>query len=105
MANLELNCGEFTPIKRILRDILDSEGVQYIFKFDNGYGASVIKYEGSYGYRQDLWELAVLLFDPDDPDYWELCYDTQITDDVKGHLTDEKVRETLKQIKELKPIF
>ena len=105
MVNLELNSGEFVPVERKVVNICNYEGVQYIFKFDNGYGASVIKHYRSYGHNQDLWELAVLLFDPDDPDYWELCYDTQITDNVKGHLTDEKVRKTLKQIKELKPIF
>jgi len=27
---------------------------------DNGYGVSVIKYEGSYGYEQDLWEIATI---------------------------------------------
>ena len=35
-------------------------GVQHTYKFPNGYGASVIRHEGSYGYSQGLWELAVL---------------------------------------------
>lgn len=33
-------------------------GVRYRFKFDNGYGASVICHMGSYGGKDGLWELA-----------------------------------------------
>lgn len=97
MQNLELNCGEFEKylIEKIDRSLFDTPGVQYKFKFDNGYGASVIKHYGSYGYELDLWELAVLGPDGD------LNYGTSITDDVLGYLTDEEVRETLKQIQEL----
>lgn len=73
-------------------------GVKYVFRFDNGYGASVIKHAYSYGHEEDLWELAVLEFDHGE-EY--LCYDTEITDDVIGHLTDEKVHTYLNQIKEL----
>lgn len=74
-------------------------GIQYIFKFDNGYGASVIKFPGSYGYHNDLWELAVTKYD--ESGEWNLCYDTPITDDVIGHLTEEEVRDLLKKISEL----
>lgn len=76
------------------------ERVQYVFKFDNHYGASVIKGYGSYGYYEDLWELAVLNFgDGDDKGY--IDYSTPITDDVKGYLTDKVVRHTLNRIKKL----
>ena len=74
------------------------DGIQYLFKFDNGYGASVVKFEGTYGYEEDLWELAVIEF-VESGDY-ELTYDTPITD-VMGHLTDEKVSELLGEIKKL----
>ena len=73
-------------------------GIQYIFKFENGYGASVVKHFGSYGHDKGLWELAVLKFDGDE---WHLCYDTEITDDVIRYLTDEEVRELLGDIKVL----
>ena len=73
-------------------------GVKYIFRFDNGYGASVIKHAYSYGHEEDLWELAVLEFY--DGDY-HICYDTEITDDVIGYLTDEEVRAYLDKIKGL----
>ena len=66
------------------------EWVQYIFKFDNHYGASVIKGYSSYGYYEDLWELAVIEFV--DKYEWELCYLTEITcNDVAGYLTNDEV--------------
>lgn len=74
-------------------------GVQYIFKFENDYGASIIKLRGSYGYEKDLWELAVIKFEEDGK--WHLNYETPITEDVEGNLTDEDVRDLLKRIKEL----
>lgn len=85
------------------------EGVQIQYRFPNGYGASVIRFKiniasseswvgGSYGSEDDLWELAVIKWDGDG---YALNYDTPITDDVLGHLTDEQVQDTLKQIMEL----
>lgn len=76
------------------------EGIQYLFKFENGYGASVIKHGGSYGHREDLWELGVIKWNEDGSD-WHLTYETDITDDVIGSLTDEAVRGLLQEIKEL----
>lgn len=97
MVNLVLDCGEFEGCQedRIDRTRYGHPGVQYIFSFANGYGASVIKHRGSYGYKNDLWELAVLDSDG------ELTYDTPITNDVIGHLTDEEVRDILTKIREL----
>ena len=72
---------------------------QWCFRFPNNYGASVIKHPGSYGYDKDLFELAVILFIDDE---WHLTYETPITDDVIGNLTNEEVLNYLKQIKDLK---
>ena len=69
-------------------------GMQLVYKFPNGYGASVIKHEGSYGYDQGLWEIAVL--DGDD-----LCYSSPIANDVLGRLNDKEVEDTLLRIKSL----
>lgn len=71
------------------------EGVQRIYKFPNGYGASVISHDKSYGGRSGLWELAVLDAEGD------LCYATDITDDVIGHLNDPQVDEVLGRISRL----
>lgn len=75
---------------------LDPQGIHYIFKFKNGYGASVVKFWGSYGYDEDLWELAVLKDG-------KLHYDNPVANgDVCGHLTDEEVNEYLRQIEKFK---
>jgi hypothetical protein len=71
-------------------------GIQKVYSFPNGYGASVIKHKGSYGGNIGLWEVAVLK-------EGELCYDTKITNDVIGHLNDPEVDRILTQIKELEP--
>ena len=70
------------------------DGVQKVYQFPNGYGASVIKHKGSYGYKKGLWELAVL-------NEGELCYDTDISNDVIGHLNDPEVDNILGQIARL----
>lgn len=75
------------------------ENIQYIFKFDNGYGASVIKNSVSYGHVLDLFELAVIKFT--DEFTWDLCYSTEITDDVIGYLTNDGVLNLLEAIKNL----
>lgn len=76
-------------------------GTQTVYKFSNGYGASVLN-GGTYCYGADqgLKELAVLEFKTGD-DY-SLCYTTEITDDVLGYLTDEDVANLLERIEGLK---
>lgn len=85
--------------------ILEKErngGVQKVFRFENGYGASVVKNPYSYGGDEGLWELAVVLvYENEGRLSWKLVYDTPITEDVLGWLTWEEVEETLKQIEEL----
>lgn len=72
------------------------------FSFKNGYGASVVKHFGSHGYYKDLFELAVLK-KMDNGDY-ELCFDTPITDDVIGYLTNDEVLDLLEKIKNLERV-
>ena len=69
-------------------------GIQKVYKFPNGYGASVIKGPYTYGGKKGLWELAVLKGE-------ELCYDTDITSDVIGHLNDPEMDAVLRQIERL----
>ena len=77
--------------------------MQQIYKFPNGYGASVIR--GGMAAYGGL-ELAVIKWDggtdPDTDDRWSLCYSTPITDDVLGYLTDADVTRLLGEIKDLK---
>jgi hypothetical protein len=77
------------------RDMPDVNGYQLEYKFDNGYGASVIKHDMSYGGKSGLYELAVL--DKDG----SLCYNTPITEDVIGNLTMGEVDTLLVEISHL----
>lgn len=90
--------------KELKSNKIDSWGIQYIAKFDNGYGASIVQHSFSYGNERGLWELAVTMYSkPDEPEEYELCYTTPITDDVIGYLTEAEVNEILEEIKSLKP--
>lgn len=68
-------------------------GTQRLYRFPNGYGASVVHHAYSYGQ-----EMAVLKFDGDE---WDLTYETPITNDVIGHLSDGEVERLLDRIKAL----
>jgi len=63
--------------------------------FDNGFGVSVVSHTYSYGGRDGLYEIAVL--DSDD----NLTYDTPVTNDVIGYLTEEDVTDVMKQVQDL----
>jgi hypothetical protein len=78
---------------------LDSGAVQKLYKFANGYGASVVKGEHTYGGDEGLWELAVIKFRTDGE--YALDYTTPITEDVEGHLTDDAVEVLLDRIEAL----
>ncbi|HPY15970.1 MAG TPA: hypothetical protein PLI61_13830 [bacterium] len=66
------------------------------FRFENGYGASVIKHGRSYGYIHNLFEVGFL------DTGGELVYYEPFGDSVKGFLTNDEVLEILEEIKRLK---
>lgn len=70
-------------------------GEQELYKFDNGYGASVLYGGNAYGGL----EIAVLKWAPDGT--YELAYDTPLTDDVLGYLEPGEVDEVLASIQSL----
>lgn len=82
--------------KKYIKEQNDLGYPQTIYKFPNGYGASVIKFN----YVYFGIEIAVLRFDENGN--WNIDYSTPITNDVIGGL-DEKTRdEVLQQIFDLK---
>ena len=106
MKNLELKLNDefkdFVVRKNRYDDPFNTEnvGIKYRICFPEvGYGASVIKHYGSYGYEKDLWELA-LLNNRDGDGKWTLEYTELVGDDVIGYLTDEQVNKILKYISE-----
>jgi len=86
-------------IKPYKEQIGNTGGLQRLYKFENGYGASIINGIGTYTNLGE-WELAVIKF-KDDNDY-VLCYDTEITNDIIGYLSEKKVLEILNKIRKLK---
>ena len=70
-------------------------GVQARIYFDNGYGASVVQTPHTYGGDMGLYELAVFGKDG------HITYDTTITNDVEGYLSEDDVTNLLEQIQQL----
>ena len=106
MKNLYLKLNDefkdFVISRTEWNDIFDSDrkGIRYKICFPKvGYGASVIKLPGSYGYENDLWELA-LLSNYNSVGNWSLEYTKLVNDDVLGNLTDNEVNKVLKFISE-----
>lgn len=70
--------------------------------FPNGYGISVVSnnilnYKDNY-FDEDIWEVAVLKGTEDN---YQLCYDTEITDNVISDLTKDDVTELMQRISAL----
>jgi len=66
-----------------------------VFTFPNGYGASVVSHQYTYGGKEGLFEVAVL------DRHGDLTYTTPITSDVLGFLSFAEVGETLEAISQL----
>ena len=69
-------------------------GYQKFVEFDNGYTASIVSNDMSYGSDRGLFEIAILYRD-------NIVYDTGLTEDVIGFLDFQEVADTLKQIEQL----
>lgn len=69
-----------------------NNGEQHVFKFPNGWQASVIRGPYSYGGSSGQFELAVLDRDG------HLNYDTPVTDDVIGHIPPSDLDAILDQV-------
>ena len=75
--------------------------VQWLYRYPNDYGASVITGLGSYTDKEHPYELAVLFFyGPDDGEFI-LSRGNPVTSDVMPCLSADDVARTLKQIEEL----
>jgi hypothetical protein len=70
-------------------------GTQYLAFFPNLYGVSIVKHDYSYGNKDGLWEMAVI---KGNEDKWKLTYETPVTDDVLGHLSEDEVNEYVDQV-------
>ena len=90
---------KFTDLKFVAHPVMgDNDGIQALHFFPNGYGVSVIRFPGSYGYEDGLYEVAVLKGTVDD---YELCYDTDVTDGVIGHCDEIEVENIMEEVETL----
>lgn len=71
------------------------DGYRKVYKFDNGYSASVVCNDFSYGGDKGLFEVAVL------DSNGAIAYNTPLTNDVVGWLDFAGVAELLEEIKNL----
>jgi len=75
-----------------------------LYRFDNGYGASVVRHPGSYGGSRGLWELATIVWQDEVDKVTHGKYRTikvrqiNTTDATIGCLTDEDVEALLTKI-------
>ena len=69
-------------------------GLQAIAEFDNGFSASVVVGKLFYSRIDAPYEIAVL-------ENGIITYDTPITDDVLGYLTEDEANDVLAQIEAL----
>lgn len=99
-----LNLGKFEEnlIDKVVFE--ESYHVQYVFKFENGWGASVIKGIQTYGGRNNLWEIALLKFKEGEEGFIPMAkgptpFEAQ---EPIGYLSEEKVLNYLKMIKNFK---
>ena len=93
-------------------------GDQRIYRFPNGFGASLVKicmvhanknevmpYTGLHPMTDEpLWELGVVYFNSDDDTDYTITFETSVSDDVIRHVTDSRAELILRKIKELPPV-
>jgi len=71
------------------------EGIQSRLSFDNDYGVSVVRTSFTYGGKEGLYELAVL------DEHGNLTYNTSVTNDVIGYLSEDEVTDIMEQVQKL----
>ena len=69
-------------------------GLQMLYTYLNGYTASVVQHDHSYGGKDNLWEVAVMF-------EGNIVYDTPVTGDVIGFMTLGQVAVALVDIANL----
>lgn len=68
-------------------------GEQARIDFENGYGISVVNGRGAYC-DNETWEVAVMF-------HGEICYNTDITDDVLTYQSEEQITKVMEQLQNI----
>ena len=93
-------CAEFKYFnhkKYLIDENYNGYRKQYLFKFPNGYGASVVIGTWTYGGDKGLWEMALIKFL--DNGKHELVYEYDFNEDVIGYLDHFEVEKLLNKIR------
>lgn len=86
--------GNYEPTREIITTDKElGNSMQHAYKFPNGYGVIVIQNKYSKGYKEGLYELAVL-------EKGKFSYNTPITSNTVGYLSADEVAEHLQRIEE-----
>ena len=88
----------FTDLDFQPHPLYEEDGVQAKHMFPNGYGVSVVRFPGSYGFQDDLYEVAIIKGTLDE---FEICYDTPIADDVLGHRDEQDIENIMEEVSQL----
>ena len=77
------------------------EGSQGLIFFPGGYGLSVVRLKHPYSTRYSsytddkTWEVAIL---KGTKNHWEICYETELTNDVLTYQTEEDINRIIKHV-------
>jgi len=84
------------------------DGERKLFHLENGYIISLVKFTGSYGYKKNQWELAIIdemtkgFVDPQDDDVLEILSEYSRADEgIYGYLDDpdaDRIIEAVRRI-------
>ena len=75
----------------------DKNAIRAVARFDNDYGLSIVRFPGSHGYYQGLYEAAVLKFTGED---FRLCQIDEFEDDVIGYLSPSDIDALLETVEQ-----
>jgi hypothetical protein len=74
-----------------------NKGMQILFRFPNNYGISLVCHSLSYGNDDNEFEIAIINYDSEDNDDWDICYTTKLTQDVLGYQSKEDVIDVIQK--------
>jgi len=75
----------------------EPKAIRAVARFNNDYGLSVVRFPGSHGYYQGLYEAAVLKFTDED---FRLCRIDEFEDDVIGYLSPSDIDALLETVEQ-----
>lgn len=104
--NFDLNYSGFEDFLK-LKNYPLPDTIHYLFRFPNGFGASVEKGPYTYGSVKDQWDVRIVVFseNPEDMSWFDIParIKTPLECDRYIYCDDDRVREILQRIKDFVP--